>query len=333
MSLDRESGLDLAAVLGREILPTLFPGEAEGRPSFVLVADPFPGGSRATGRIVGQHDGPMAVLRSDDLAGFYPHILASRSSPSGAEQVARAVADWLTGSLRYARENRRSVLLEGSFPRPDAALAVARRYANAGFETHVVLVAARRSDVLLAALSQRLSPGFSIAANSGGGPIDVDLESIMQLVAAVPAEPAVGRLTVVGRRGDIVFDQLRSEADPPYAEAAAAYSTAVGERLTVLESVQWLSELRRLTVRVSDSPAAAPSHEIVRALVELHEAALREVVPQLPIPAGSETVRVQERRHAEDLVALRRLLSRPSATPAAEPAIGVPGPAARGPSR
>ncbi len=68
-------------------------------------------------------------------------------------------------------------------------------------------------------------------------------------------------------------------------------------------------------------------------MIDLHETALREIIPELPVPAGSKVVAAQEHRSASELVALRKLLVAERPVDAAAPVVAPPSPERGGPSR
>ena len=61
-------------------------------------------------------------------------------------------------------------------------------------------------------------------------------------------------------------------------------------------------------------------------LIDLHETALREIIPELPVPAGSKVVAAQEHRSASELVALRKSLIVERPVDAAAPVVAPTGP-------
>lgn len=321
-----------------EILPVLFPAsrDASTNPIFVLLAgQPGAGAGRAVGRLMAEHGTDTSLLRADDLRTFYLQLTgADRGrSPRDSTREAAETAEWLRASMAFAREHRRSLILEGSFSTPSTVTALATRFATDGFQTRVVVVAARRAESLLsnASLSLRAvlagrPPRFvSRAAHDQG------FEGTRALTRALEESDAVDRITVLGRNGDAVFDKHRQDQPNPFSGATSALTAGQAERLTSLQSAQWLSELRHVTT------FAMTLREIPRTvteqLIELHEMALREVIPELAVPANSQAAATLERRSASDLVALRRLLAYESAVDATAPVLVPGGPERGGPTR
>ncbi|MGA1828244.1 zeta toxin family protein [Microbacterium sp.] len=317
--------------VAREILPLIFPETtASVDPVLVLVARP-PGSiaAPATGRLVAEHGRDIAVVNGDDLRALHPDIAGGAGS---TDAVQADSAEWLRACIAFARENRRSLLLDGQFS-PAAALGTAERFADAGFRTRVVVTGARRAESLLSAVSlylRSIQSGGS-ARLVGREAHDRGFEGARELAAALEESTAVDRVTVLGRNGTPAFDAERRDQDRPFQGASAALRAVQSERLTSLQSTQWLSELRRVTeFSVTLRQVPRPLTEL---LIDLHETALREIIPELPVPAGSAVVAAQERRSAAELVALRRSLVEERPADVAAPVVVPAGPDRGGLSR
>lgn len=324
---------DLAwTVSAEDIVRVVFPESSSADDPVLVVVTRPPGSMTApvTGRLVVEHGPDIAVLNGDDLRAMHPAI--ADGSPAAMQAVQSDTADWLRACLAFARENHRSLILEGQFS-PTAVLGITDRFSGAGFRTRVVISGARRAECLLSAVSHYLR---SVQAGMGvrfvsRDAVDRELDSGRMLTAALESSDAVDRVSVVSREGKILFDAERGAGERPFQGASAAFGVAQSERLTSLQSTQWLSELRRVTdyaATLRDAPRA-----LVEALVDLHETALREIIPELPVPAGSKAAAVQERRAAAELVALRRSLSSTSPVDVAAPVVGPAGPDRGGISR
>lgn len=276
------------------------------------------------------HGGNLVPISSEDLQAFHPRYLEApfRASTAGQKELSQAAASWLQASIAHARENRYSLLLEGAFRSPSTALAVARRFGDSNYQVHVVLAATRSEESLLSATSRglrqvqrRLQSQFVTPAENERSLADVDA-----LVSASVADSAVERVSVIGRRGQTVLDAHRAESTA-ITDASAAFSASCSETMSVLEATQWLSELRHMTeyarsLRTVPAPA-------IDSLIELHEMAIRRVVPELPVPPGSEVARIQQQKLATDLAALKRMQVRPTVVDVAAPTVT---PAESGPS-
>lgn len=302
-------------ILTRRILPLYFrdtrpPDEP---PRLVLLAgQPGAGRSRATGSLIAEQGFDLAVVSGDDLRAFHPRFpdLVSARSPEAAEGIARATAGWLRDCIRYARENRRSLLVEGAFQDPAVAVATAERFATAGFQTRVVVVASRRAESLLTVASRYLRDVHrSISARL----VDRDAHdrafgSTRALFAAAQGAASVHRLTALSRTGLVVFDARRADGEDPFRGAGAALEATQSDRLSQFDATQWLSELHHMT------DFAMTRRDLHRGatelLVELHEVALREVIPELHVPRDGKFTSAIEQKTAWRLSELQRSLTR-----------------------
>lgn len=321
-----------AEILERDILPTIFPDSPSESPIVVLVAGQAGSGRGREALRIAAAEG-ATVLSGDELRAFHP-IAASRRGLSGEQQqeVAAATAGWLRECLRHARVNGYSVVLEGAFTDAAVVRGTAVQFAVAGFGTRVTVVGARRAESVLAVLSHylrnqqanRLVPYTSRSAH------DLGFDGTRALVAALEADPGVDRLSVVDGRGDAVFDADSRDAGA-FAGASAALVAAQGGRMSRLESTQWLSELHHVTV-FAQSRRGLP-RDVAESLVELHEIALAEVIPQLHVPAGARFAEMTARTTSAQLAVLRESLVVPARPDAAAPVVVPAGPERGGVSR
>lgn len=268
------------------IEPLLFaPAQSATHPSLTLLASPLPTGrSRALARFAAD----SVVINAADL-----RLMAPAES-----DAAEAAAGLLQLALAHARQNRFSVALDGHFRTPAVAVGLARLFSSSGFSTRFVTIAERDAEVRMSAASSRLLEwhrGSDDAAT--GRTAAVSLLPVLQAVAADPS--AVQHLVVLSRVGDVVF----SSANTDHERAVSAFETAASERLGTLRSTLWLSQLRHMT-RFLGSQRSAPRWA-VEDLIDLHELALTEIVPELPIPADSEFTRIQVERLSATLSVLR----------------------------
>lgn len=325
-------------ILTRRILPLYFrdtPPSDEPPRLVLLAGQPGAGRSRATGSLIAEHGSDLAAMSGDDLRAFHPRFpdLVSARSPEAAEGIARATAGWLRDCIRYARENRRSLLLEGAFQDPAVAVATAERFAMAGFQTRIVVVASRRAESLLTVASRYLRDVHgSVPARLVGRDVhDRALEATGALVAAAVDAASVERLTVLSRNGQVAFDERRADGEGAFRGAGAALEAEQSARLSRFDATQWLSELHHMTEFAAsrrDFPRG-----VTELLVELHELALREVIPELHVPSdGKFTIAIEQTTVAR-LVELRRSLPREQVVDVAAPVVAPVGPERGGISR
>ncbi|MEL5990724.1 zeta toxin family protein [Microbacterium phosphatis] len=275
------------AIFDATIAPVLFPSmDRPETPTVTLVVgQPGAGAGRAARALLAEHPG-AALLDGGRLRAFHPRFfeLSRSRSPEVLRVFAEATSAWLRDCLAYARTSRRSLVLDGSFSSARVARATAELFQREGFETHVAVVGQPRavsllseaSRSLIAALDGRSTPFTDLAAHDAG------FEVTRALVSELEGEAPVDRLTVVGRAGDWVFDARRADG------FAGASRALVREQVTPMsgpEGRRWLSELRASTeFALSNSRVPAPLAEV---LLELHELALGEVLPRLPLPVDS----------------------------------------------
>ncbi|WP_396793048.1 zeta toxin family protein [Microbacterium thalassium] len=314
---------DPQVILEQRILPTVFAGaRPTDTPRMVLLTgQPGSGRSRAISHLRGENPDGIAVISASLLRSFVPRAVNENVD---ADRVAATSASWLIACMRHAREHRLSLLLDGPIPAA-AAEGILTTFGQVGYRTHVAVVATGRAESLLAVASayassdreRRLLELVPVEQH------DRDLEEARALLAKAGAAGA--RLTVFDRDGGVAADQVDGSS------AIRAFNRASRTPMSTLQTVQWLSELKRVTAYARQPSSTLP--ELGPHLVALHEAALREVVPNLRIPTGSVVTPDLESRLASELVVLRR----PAApglvqeSPATIPT--PPAPSTDGPSR
>lgn len=309
-------------ILRRDILPLYFPdSHADGPPSFVLIAgQPGAGRSRALTSLRAEHGGEIAVLNGEELRAFHPSFATPPVDGEVDASIAQAVAGWVSACIRHARENRHSVALEGTFGNPVAAAGTAQRFADAGFATRVVVVGSSRAESLLSVTSNQLRD-----AQAGRRPRltsreahDSGLEATRGLVASLEESPWASRVTILARDGRALFDATRPDSVTGFVGAGAALRAAQSQRMSRFDATQWLSELHHTTQYAT---TAREFHDgVAELLVDLHETSLREVIPQLHVPAEGKFATAMEQKTVAALVALRQTL------PAPQPRIDITAP-------
>ena len=324
-------------ILRRTVLPLVFSDEppTENPPTLVLLAgQPGSRRSRAVGSLVRQHPDDLATVSADELRSFHPHFpsLGSDRAPA-LEGVARATAGWLRDCVRFARENGRSLVVEGAFQDPALAVGMAGRFAAAGFQTRIAIVASRRAESLLSVASIYLSNvrASKLALLVSREAHDRAFEATRALAAEAVNSASVGRLTVIGRAGDPVFDANRQDGEAAFAGAGSALEAEQSARLTRFDATQWLSELHHMTdfaMTRRDLPLG-----VTELLLELHEVALREVIPELHVPSDGKFISAIEQKTVTRLGDLQRSLPREEVIDLAAPVTTPVGPERGGISR
>ncbi|WP_194421513.1 zeta toxin family protein [Microbacterium abyssi] len=306
------------------VLGSVFGGiQPSPHPTLVMLAGaPGAGAGRAIAQLRRAHRGELVPVSSEELQAFHPRYLdpGFRTSAVGQQDLSQATALWLQACIAHARTSRYSLLLDGAFRSPETALAVAQRFTDSGYQVHFVVVATRRDESLLSTSSRGLRRMQRRQASHIVTPAEHDrhIADVDALVAASAAGSAVDRLTVIGRRGQTILDADRADASA-MPNASAAFRTASSEKMTALEATQWLSELRHMTDyarSLHTLPDAA-----LESLIELHEIAIREVVPDLPVPPESEVVPIQLASLRSSLAALRQRADRHDSPDVAAPVV------------
>ncbi len=330
--------VDRDTILRQGILPIFFPPSTQsGEPSSLVLLAGQPGGgrSRATSTLIAEGGTDLAVLSGDDLRAFHPRFAEIRVARDfeAREGLARTTAGWVRDCIRYARESKRSLVLEGAFLDPKIAIGTAERFAAEGFQTRIAVVASRRAESLLAVASLYLRdvhasrPARLVSRDAH----DRAFAATRALVAAVEDSPSVDRLTVMKRNGEIAFDAQRVDGDDAYRGAGAALEAAHSARLSRFDATQWLSELHHMT-DFAASRRDLPSG-VTDLLVDLHEVALREVIPELHVPSDGKFTIAIEQKTVASLVVLRRSVLREQPVDAAAPVVAPGGPEREGISR
>jgi hypothetical protein len=295
------------------IRPTLFADAPGGQaaPALVLLGGQAGSGkSRASARVVAENNGMVAVS-GDELRVFHPHyrkLVTDQPEQAGAI-LAEATRPWVRAAVQDCLDERRSLLLEGSFGDPEVTIATARQFADAGFNTRIIAIASPRVLSLVTAASRYLrdlkmggAARFThLSAHERG------YDGTSRLVDAVEAEPGVDRLTIYSRNGTVLFDRSSdtAETDTPFKGArqalhAGRHPDSWGARSTM----ELLGELKQITAY------ALASGQLTRETAELlnaaHEQAIAEVIPNLSVAHDSPQARFIQQAASEQLVALRR---------------------------
>ncbi|NYE18107.1 zeta toxin family protein [Microbacterium immunditiarum] len=327
---------ELARIFVDEIRSILFPDDAASdSPALILLGgQPGAGKSRATHSLLREYDFEPVPLSGDDLRAFHPRYreLITRDPIHAPDAFAPVTAAWVRAAIDHARNTQRSLLLEGTFHTPELTLATARAFSDAGFQVHVVATGASRADSLLSATSryfrsrrENLPARFTSRTAHDRG-----YDGTTALVAQLETSPHIDRVTILDRDGKAGFDVRRATPHLPDGEfttATAALERARTRRVGTRTAVAWLSELRRMTQYAEATRQVTT--QTAELLIPLHEIAVRDIVPTIPLPAGSEPGRKLETRVAQDLAALRRAvvaLDPDAAAPHRTPAPGTPSP-------
>lgn len=298
------------------IHPVLFadsPG-GEASPALVLLGGQAGSGkSRASARLLAEHKGMVAVS-GDELRIFHPHYRRLvTDQPEGAGSIlAEATRPWVRAAIQDCLDERRSLLLEGSFGDPDVTLSTAVRFRDAGFDVQIVAIASPRVLSLVTAASRYLRDlkVGSAARFTRLSAHDHGYDGTTHLVDALDATSPVDRLTVVTRTGTVLLDKVRDTADnaalfedADRALNAGRHPDSWGARSTM----ELLGELKQITNFAIDSGNL--TQDTTELLIEAHSRALEDVVPRLSVDSDSPQARFIHQAVTEQLVTLQRAVA------------------------
>lgn len=258
------------------------------RKLIVLFDEVAPGASRLTTPAVAIAPGG-AVVAMDELRALHPNFAVARSSAAIVEDVDKSALEWRAALLGRAREDGRSVILDGWNGSLESLARVATQFRNSGFEAVALVSRASRAQVMLAELESELA--FGDAPRSA--------RASVQLGGA--ASSALSRM----------FDEV-SERDGRGQPLHAGSPTDV-QAMSTLESMNWLSSLRRIHEHVAGSRRITATYG--SGVAELHRLALQEVLPSLDLPAGSAVAEHQRRLLVARATEWRRTAVMPEPSP------------------
>lgn len=310
------------------IKPTLFadsPG-GEAAPTLILLGgQPGSGKSRACARLLTEHNGMVAVS-GDDLRLYHPYFrdLVTNQPEQVGPVLAEVTRSWVRAAIQDSLDERRSLLLEGSFGDPDITIATATRFRDAEFHVRIAAIASPRVLSVVTAASRYLRDRkmdsaarfTTLSAHEHG------YEGTTRLIDSLNDTAPIDRVTIISRNGNLLFDQRR-ESDTlsdVFSDASAALAkgrspTSWGARSTM----ELLGELKQITAYATASGNLTPG--AAELLIEAHRLALAEVVPNLSIAADSPQATFIQQAVSEQLVALRRSVNPAGLLVLPEPAL------------
>lgn len=324
------SAAELQRIFNEDIRPYYFPDNqpTATRPTIVLVGgQPGSGKSNATPRLIKERPG-IIPLSGDDLRAFHPQYeqLMEAGPLTAGPVLARATAVWVRAAIEYARDTRRSLMLEGTFHTPQVTLDTATQYRRAGFSTELVALATPRMDSLLSAAGRYFTsheaardPRWTtLAAHERGW------QGTREILTRISPQGPIDAVTIINRAGTLYRAQI-DDYEPD--KALAALDEGRDTPMTNRAAAAWLAELRAFTLY------ARASHQFnattAPVLDELHTIALRDVVPSMHLPHGSEAAA----RLTERLTALQvEIRAVESSTYTEEPTSPAPAPTAVAPT-
>ena len=319
---------ELAALYRAFVQPIIFDGIPAGQdePTLLMLgAQPGAGKSRATGRLLAEHD-DMAALTGDDLRIFHPRYrdLTVNQPEQAGGVLADATRGWVRAALDEALTSRRSLLIEGTFGDPDVTLATAARFRQAGFHVRIVAIASPRVLSLVSAASRYLrdrklgNPArfTRLSAHDRG------YDGTTRLIATLATTKPVDHLSILSRNGQVLFDASHHPAAGFDAATVALEEGRHPASWGAHSTMELLGEHKQITGYAIASNQLSP--ETAELLDAAHEQALRQVIPKLSVASDSPQARFIQQAVTEQLIALRRAADdRNGAELGAELAAGV----------
>lgn len=162
----------------------------------------------------------------DDLRRFHPDYARLSQSPD-PEAMPVATADlsaWLVRRcLDHAAANHYSTAVEGTLRRPDVTLATMRQFHDAGATTHLVILAVPEVESWTGCIERYLS------LRQLGRPArwtpqaahDAGYDGTPRTLQAATSSPAVDRLSITTRNGQVLYDSHNPGHHPVYHARAA----------------------------------------------------------------------------------------------------------------
>jgi hypothetical protein len=290
------SAEELHRIYQELIRPVLF-GEISNRgnetpPTLVLLGgQPGAGKSRAAARLTASHPASITSVTGDDLRIFHPNyrrLIVSAPEVAGSH-LADATRVWVRAAIQEALDNRRSLLLEGTFGDPDTTLATADRFRRAGYEVRVVAIASPRVLSVITVTSRYLRDlkAGAPARLTRLSAHDRGFEGTSRLIDALDTGAPVDRTTILSRTGLVRFDDKEGQ---PEADAAATARDALHagrhpEAWGARSTMELLGELKQITSYALRSGRLTP--DVSALLLEAHTLTRQAVLPRLSIAAGS----------------------------------------------
>lgn len=290
------------------VRPVLFGDESTiAVPTFTLVIGQFGAAMGRASHGVLAEQPETAVMNAAALQAFHPRYadLIRSGSPGAREYLSEAATDWASRTLAHACEAGRSLLVETSIHAAPPMVSLAGSFTKRGFSTHIIVVAVPRAQSLLAEASGHLldrRAGRNTSASSLTRH-DESWDAVRALVGGQETSPTVDRLTLLDGAGVTLFNADRA-SESAFAGVSRALIAVHSAPMTNATAMQWLSELRATT----DYALNERDHDksLNELLVELHQVAANDVLPQITLPAGSLARQNAEKTLAERLVQLRR---------------------------
>lgn len=237
---------ELERIFNDQIRHDLFDGvHPQVRPTSILIGgQPASGKSRAIDELQAKHGGNDIVpILGDDLRAAHPGYeqMMATDPLSMPARTAQASGAWVEMALQAARDSKISVIVEGTFRRPEVTLGTAEAFATAGYDTHLVALAVPGVLSRLSAMNRYVAADMKgeaarwsdLAAHEAG------YHGAALTLSEAARSPHVARVTVVARDGETLFDAARPA---PLDRAVLALDEGRRRLLTVDAARTWLMQ-------------------------------------------------------------------------------------------
>lgn len=189
----------------------MFGGAEPQQQCFLVLIGGQPGAGKTRGTHFAQalHEERVVVVSGDDYRYLHPEYKRlQREDPEQMPVVTQPVSSGMVErALDYARKNRVSVLVEGTFRNPTVATGTAEAFHRDGFDVHVVALAVP-PQVSRAATLSRYYETLGTEQNRWTPPAshDAAVAGMTGTVEALARSSTVARVTVLSREGEVLAD-------------------------------------------------------------------------------------------------------------------------------
>ncbi|WP_306366647.1 zeta toxin family protein [Nocardiopsis sp. CC223A] len=264
----------LESIFRAEVRSYVFDGYTPSRapddtPVLVLLgAQPAAGKSRAQTAIIRENP-DVVPLTGDRLRQFHSAYddLMEQNPLEMPNATARASGAWVKMSIDHARDNRYSLLLEGTFRDPEMTMDTAREFAESGYRVHLVALAVNERVSRMDTVSRYLGPGDDTNRWTPATAHDLGYRMAPHTVRAAEDNPHVHRITITDRSGEDLFTNTRTpEGDWAGPTGAAETLLSVRERPLERDGArEWLVRRNEYTAALVErgefGPVTRPTFE------------------------------------------------------------------------
>lgn len=204
----------LERIFIEEVAPAIFKHATPHSPRSLQLIGGAPGSgkTRAAVTVRGMVDHPVTPIIGDALRFLHPDFdRLMRSDPlSMPDATAAAAAYWVERALSHALDHDYSVLVEGTFRRPEVTLATAAAFRDAGYQVHAVALAVPAWESRLGIVDRFVTDHHTDAAARWTtlAAHDAGYHGTPLTVAALVDAGVVDRLTVLDRGSALLYDEL-----------------------------------------------------------------------------------------------------------------------------